>query len=345
MHKKIIWIVFLILLAVPESALAYRSYRVTYSFTPSQYEENGYWIPVARPWNGVPGFDAETVSFSPASGTEVELVNGAGAIHWPASERGYKLSVTFDVEVGQQQVGGYPPSDGQRYEYDYNTSDPSYQAFIGPSPWAQSDDILISATADSIIGNETCRLRQAIALWKWVMDNMTYADNVSQDAVTALTGLKGDCASYANLFVAMCRAVGMPAHIESGFVPLTAEGGNDFQFTDGTWKVTDSSRRFATHVWAWVQIPTNDPDSPIAYKVNTNMAFDDPCEAITLGRGDQIVLGSVSRPWLHLPYGFRQVQDSSVEVSIEYLGTSGIEHPRPETSVPMVGAMNLLLGN
>lgn len=60
----------------------------------------------------------------------------------------------------------------------------------------------------------------AKALSKWVSASIAYSGYAEKDrgALYALRNRKGDCTEYATLFVALCRALKIPARVVSGYV-------------------------------------------------------------------------------------------------------------------------------
>ncbi len=76
----------------------------------------------------------------------------------------------------------------------------------------------IRAAADKIVGGETNPYRKASLIFDWVHQKMTYFyPPPKRGASAALASLKGDCGQYADLFVALCRAAGVPARFVGGF--------------------------------------------------------------------------------------------------------------------------------
>ncbi len=76
----------------------------------------------------------------------------------------------------------------------------------------------IRARATTIVGNETNPFSKARKIFDWVNRKMVYYyPPPKRGAQAALHLLKGDCGQYADLFVALCRAAGIPARFVAGF--------------------------------------------------------------------------------------------------------------------------------
>lgn len=90
-------------------------------------------------------------------------------------------------------------------------------AYLKPEPFIESDNPQLKALADRL--RQTSPLDTARQIFDWVSQNMTYKGYVRQSrgALYALKYRTGDCTEYAALFVALCRAAGIPARIVGGF--------------------------------------------------------------------------------------------------------------------------------
>ena len=87
-----------------------------------------------------------------------------------------------------------------------------------PEPHVQSDDVGVVAAARRIAGETPMMLARAI--YSWVVDTMSYGGFSESElgATGALEQREGDCTDYADLFVALCRARGVPARVAKGIV-------------------------------------------------------------------------------------------------------------------------------
>lgn len=97
--------------------------------------------------------------------------------------------------------------------------------FLAPTAFLQSDAPEIKALAAKVAGGEKDPFRAAALLCDWVHKNV---DKVFTPAMSnALDTLKtrqGDCGEHAALFVALCRAAGIPAREAGGLAYTTVEG-------------------------------------------------------------------------------------------------------------------------
>jgi hypothetical protein len=81
-----------------------------------------------------------------------------------------------------------------------------------PSPYIESGDRRIRSLAKEITAGKEGAWRQVEAVFDWVRANVRYEfDAELKGAITALREGKGDCEELTSLFVALCRAHGIPA--------------------------------------------------------------------------------------------------------------------------------------
>lgn len=84
-------------------------------------------------------------------------------------------------------------------------------------PRIQSDEKAVRERAEKIVGEEKDALKKARAVETWVFKTLkkSYADN-ADTALEVLERKAGDCTEHSLLFVALCRAVGVPAREVGG---------------------------------------------------------------------------------------------------------------------------------
>jgi len=83
--------------------------------------------------------------------------------------------------------------------------------YIQPSPLIESRDAKIRAIAKKIGGEGESAWKRVEAMYDWVRDNVEYKTGLIKGAKAALKDGDGDCEELTSLFVAMCRANGIPA--------------------------------------------------------------------------------------------------------------------------------------
>lgn len=123
-----------------------------------------------------------------------------------ASIEYYVLAFSVSFRINSSLIEGYD-----------NTST-IYQRYTQPEELIQFNHSQIISNATKIMGNETNSHEIALKIYRFVLDTVSY---VQQDrergALWALVNKTGDCSEFSYLFVALCRAVGIPSRVQTGF--------------------------------------------------------------------------------------------------------------------------------
>jgi len=149
----------------------------------------------------------------------------------------------------------------------YDTQGTLYQTYTQPERGIESDDPAIRSLAARIAGNETNPYKQVLRIQSWVQQNIRYPDLGStypDDALRCIDQGVGDCAGQSKVFVALCRALGIPARTVSGLRPFELGVGRLDHFAP---RAAWFDRTLDVHVWCevffpalgWVQC---EPDMP-----------------------------------------------------------------------------------
>jgi hypothetical protein len=90
--------------------------------------------------------------------------------------------------------------------------DRDMRSFLRPSPYIESTDKRIQQLAKEVAADHDSAWKKAEAIYDWVRTNVRYEFDVKiKGAKQALDDGFGDCEELTSLFVAMCRAVDIPA--------------------------------------------------------------------------------------------------------------------------------------
>ena len=86
----------------------------------------------------------------------------------------------------------------------------------------------VRALAASIVGGETDPARKARLIWLWIDENIRYVSEMEYSVMPrildkVMAERRGDCGVHALMFIGLCRAAGVPARWQSGWV--TRPGG------------------------------------------------------------------------------------------------------------------------
>ncbi len=101
---------------------------------------------------------------------------------------------------------------------DYDTADPFYKLYTREEPYLEQS-AEIKDLARTLTGDEQNAYFKARAIYDWIVDNLEYYyPPEKRSALYALEKKGGDCGQYAYLFIALCRASGVPARFVGGFI-------------------------------------------------------------------------------------------------------------------------------
>ena len=134
---------------------------------------------------------------------------------------------------GDQRPAAASETDGYVVP-DRRKLDRKLAAFLVPSPQIESNHEAIRAAAGEFSDKKLKAWDRVKAIYDWVQKKIEYEDNQGKavlSAVEALNAGKGDCDEMSALFIAVCRASGVPArmvrvpgHVYSEFYLLDDEG-------------------------------------------------------------------------------------------------------------------------
>jgi len=85
--------------------------------------------------------------------------------------------------------------------------------YLGPSPYIESTSAKIKSLARQITAEHSDPWEKAEAIYDWVREHVEYKDGPIKGALAALKDQTGDCEELTSLFIALCRASGIPARM------------------------------------------------------------------------------------------------------------------------------------
>jgi len=102
----------------------------------------------------------------------------------------------------------------------YDADSTVYERYTLPEKYVECDHSYIISTARTIVAGipENDYHDMAREIYEFVVNYLTYSlQTEERGALWALENRRGDCSEYSYLFVALCRAVGIPARVQAGF--------------------------------------------------------------------------------------------------------------------------------
>lgn len=188
--------------------------------------------------------------------------------------------------------------------------------YLQPEPGIESDHRDIRECARKVVGESSNPYEMSRLLFAFVNGHMRYDESApSRGALWALESRRGVCQDYTNLYVALCRACGIPARRVYGF---------RYNLSDDGDLTSPRSLAGKRHVWAevylgqyrWVPV-----DPTFTYRVNgqKTVNFD--------------YFGSFPPDDLHIATGF---DDRQIEWRFRYSGKApAVEAELSETLVQL----------
>lgn len=118
----------------------------------------------------------------------------------------YVLSFTIQYLINLSVVGTY------------DMSSEIFKRYVEPEELIESDNSRIISLAYNLTNNISNWHEKAVQIYNFVRRHMHYEEQKEEKgALWALENGAGDCSEYSYLFVALCRAAGIPARIQAGF--------------------------------------------------------------------------------------------------------------------------------
>ena len=126
----------------------------------------------------------------------------------PRMTPGSTARATFTLEIRKSRITEPEDKSGFRFS---RTAKRTQRNYLGTSPFIETTHPRIRAVAEAIeFGNDDWKNVEAI--FDWVRENIRYEfDEKIKTSVSALDSRQGDCEELSSLFIAICRARGIPA--------------------------------------------------------------------------------------------------------------------------------------
>ena len=216
-----------------------QTYRITRTLTmrneTAHIDRIKVWMPMVVEWDSQRNIVTEGTTPS-SNNIWTDSQYGSGLLFWEfrgEPDRGSSLSITDQFVYTCYEVN-YDIDIDKIGTYDKHGTE--YVLFTRSGKYLEANDPDIVETAKELVGDEANAYAAAHSIYDWVIDHMTY------QLVGGLKGAKfayengyGECGDYSALFVALCRAGGIPAR------PVIGRWATS---TAGDW-----------HVWAEFYLP------------------------------------------------------------------------------------------
>jgi transglutaminase-like putative cysteine protease len=175
----------------------------------SQGKEARLWVPYPLSDANQQISDIKVSGDFASSGVYADRTSGTPILYaeWPKESASRKLAFSFRVERQEISQRTLPLSEPK-----WNPGD--YAAYLRPTTLAPIDGE-IKLLADRITKGKTTNLARARAIYDWTVENM-FRDPATKgcgqgDVCQLLKNPGGKCTDISSVFIALCRAAGVPA--------------------------------------------------------------------------------------------------------------------------------------
>lgn len=227
-------------------AVTYRSrHSCTIQRNGSSLELLEVWLPVPSSWSEQ---QISKVSISPQI-EPVPAKNGETRVaRWIADEKALNASAPgiciVETEWKRLEIAtDLKRLHAQRYlPYDEESKD--YQSYISSETAVPSEDPRIVEAMDKLKGKERPWAQIAFDVYSWVLERTTYSAISWKGGKWCFEHKTGGCGDYSALFVAGCRAAGIPARMNAGYWAAEKDGVHvwaEFLLPTGEWVPVDPS--------------------------------------------------------------------------------------------------------
>jgi hypothetical protein len=129
-------------------------------------------------------------------------------IEAPSLAAGQEAHALVTFEIRRRTL--LPPDDTAVYRI-AKKLDRGLKQYLGPSPYIEVRHAKIRAAAKDAVEGKQSAWEQVEAIYDYARDKVEYKNGPLKGAARALRDGYGDCEELSSLFIAMCRASGIPA--------------------------------------------------------------------------------------------------------------------------------------
>jgi hypothetical protein len=129
-------------------------------------------------------------------------------VHIPQLHPGRTGQAVVTIEVTRSSILG--PDDPSQFVIPRRPGR-DVRSFLAPSPYIESRSGEIRRLTRQVVEGKESAWEQVEAMYDWVREHVEYKEGDLKGALAALKDGDGDCEELSSLFIAMCRAHGVPA--------------------------------------------------------------------------------------------------------------------------------------
>jgi len=165
---------------------------------------------------------SETANFQKVKNTEYSINpsqivtdehnNTVAIFSIPHQQANITISIISIIELEQLEFRQSSPI------FQYNKTSQIFQEYTKQEIYIESDAPKIRELAYDITANSSNALESSKLICEWVNENLNHTGYAEEErgALWALENGTGDCSEFSHLFIALCRAVGIPSRFVNG---------------------------------------------------------------------------------------------------------------------------------
>ncbi len=152
----------------------------------------------------------------PIDRLKLRLTHRKPDLGWPETQiSGQRILQKSEKEL-VLEIRRTPPGPGAAFPVEKTEANRQY---LEPNAYIQSDDPEIMRRARELAGTEKDAFRAALAMERWVAENMKFDLGIAfAPATEIIRDKRGTCVGYATLLASLARAAGIPSQVVLGYV-------------------------------------------------------------------------------------------------------------------------------
>jgi transglutaminase-like putative cysteine protease len=152
----------------------------------------------------------------PVDRLKVRLTHRNPEMGWPELQISGQRVVEKSEKELVLEIRRTPPRPGTTFPV---TETEANRQYLEPNAYIQSDDSEIKGRVRELIGEEKDAFQAALAMERWVAENMKFDLGIAfAPATEIIRDKRGTCVGYATLLASLARAAGIPSRVAMGYV-------------------------------------------------------------------------------------------------------------------------------
>ncbi len=152
----------------------------------------------------------------PIERLKLRLIHRNPDLGWPDIQIAGQRVIERSEKELTLEIKRTPPPSGAAFPVEKTEA---IRQYLEPNAYIQSDDLQIQSRAREIVGSEKDAFQAALAMERWVAENMKFDLGIAfAPATEIIRDRQGTCVGYATLLASLARAAGIPSRVDMGYV-------------------------------------------------------------------------------------------------------------------------------